>query len=156
MMGLSGMILKKKEKFNFDKIIYDIRYAANEAGIICLDGMEFEKNDNGTYEFVTFVLKDTEGDTDNQFIMYVYNDVNNMIDGMFNFIDEKSNYQQCINIENFRSCKMLLNFIYEYMKLNLDDIFYDELKWHYTFSDIEKIAKSEKFDSEWCYKNPRE
>lgn len=155
-MGLSGMLLKKKEKFDFDKLIYDIIYAANEASIICLDGMEFEKNDNVTYEFVTFVLKDTEGDTDNQFIMYVYNDVNSMIDGTFNFIDEKNNYQQCINIEDFRSCKMLFNFIYEYMKLNLDDIFYDELKWHYTFRDVEKIAKSEKFDSEWCYKNPRE
>ena len=155
-MGLSGILLKKKEKFDFDKLIYDIRYAANEASIICLDGMEFEKNDNGTYEFVTFVLKDTEGDTDNQFIMYVYNDVNNMVDGVFNFIDEKNNYQQCINIEDFRSCEMLLNFIYEYMKLNLDDIFYDELKWHYTFRDIEKIVKSEKLDSEWCYKNPRE
>jgi len=42
------------------------------------------------------------------------------------------------------------------MKLNLHDIFYDELKWYYTFSNIEKIAKSEKFDSEWCYKNPFE
>ncbi|MFT8349320.1 hypothetical protein [Clostridium saccharoperbutylacetonicum] len=52
------------------KLIYDIRYAANEAGIICLDGMEFEKNDDGTYEFITFVLKDT----DNQFIMYVYDE----------------------------------------------------------------------------------
>ena len=155
-MGLSGILLKKKEKFDFDKLIYDIRCAANEASIICLDGMEYEKNNNGTYEYVTFVLKDTEVETDNQFIMYVYNDVHNMVDGMFNFIDDKNNYLQFIYIVDFWSCKMLLNFIFEYMKLNLDDIFYDELKWHYTFTDIEKIAKSENFDSEWCYKNPRE
>jgi len=70
-MGLSGILLKKKEKFDFDKLIYDIRCAANEASIICLDGMEYEKNNNGTYEYVTFVLKDTEVETDNQFIMYV-------------------------------------------------------------------------------------
>ncbi|WBW96122.1 hypothetical protein [Oceanirhabdus sp. W0125-5] len=153
-MGLSGILLKKKEEFDFDKLIYDIRYAANKASIICLDGIEFEKNDDGRYEFMTFVLKDNEVDTDNQFIMYAYNDVENMLDGIFDFIDEKNNYQQCINIEDFRACKMLLNFIYEYMKLNLYDIFYNELKWYYTFEDIEKIAKSEIFDSEWCYKNP--
>lgn len=35
---------------------------------------------------------------------------------------------------------MLLKFIYVYMKLNREDIFYNELAWYYTFEDIEKIV----------------
>ena len=51
---------------------------------------------------------------------------------------------------------MLFDFIYEYMKLNLDDIFYDELAWHYTFEQIEEIAKRDEFDLYWAFKNPTE
>lgn len=155
-MSLSGILLKSKEEFNFDKLINDIKYAANQSNIIYLEGMEFEKNDDGIYEFMTFVLQENDQDDDRQFLMYAYNDTDEMVDGIFDFIDEKKNYQQCLNIEGFKSSKTLLNFIYEYMKLNKNDVFYDELNWYYTFKDIENIAKNEIFDSEWCYKKPNE
>ena len=155
-MGISGVLLKKKEKFNFDKLISDIKIAANSANIICVDGIEFQKQYYGPYQYVTLNLRDVEGETDNDFLIYVYNDICDMIDGMFDFIDSEKNYQQCINIENFNGCKMLFDFIYEYMKLNLDDIFYDELAWHYTFEQIEKIAKRDEFDLYWAFNRPSE
>ncbi|WFD08959.1 hypothetical protein [Tepidibacter hydrothermalis] len=92
-MGLSGILLKKKHEFDFDKLTHDIMHSANKASIICLDGIKFEKNDDGRYEFVTFIFKYNEGDTENQFIMYAYNDVDNMVNGIFNFIDQENNYQ---------------------------------------------------------------
>ena len=155
-MGISAILLKDKKEFDFDKLVQDIRSAAKSANIICTDGMGFEKNADGTYEYVTMNLKDIDGETDNDFLMYVYNDFDDMIDGMFDFIDSEKNYQQCINIENFNGCKMLFDFIYEYMKLNLDDIFYDELAWHYTFEQIEKIAKRDEFDLYWAFNRPSE
>ena len=102
---------------------------------------------------MTFILRDKDKD-DNEFLMYAFNDIDDMIDGRYDFIDEKKNYQQCLNIESFVSSKMLLKFIYEYMKLNRDDIFYDELEWYYTFEDIEKIVNMNTYDAEWCHKNP--
>lgn len=152
-MGISGMLLKCKEKFDFDKLRHDVKYAANQANVICLEGIGFKKNSNGTYEYMTFILRDKDKD-DNEFLMYAFNDIDDMIDGRYDFIDEKKNYQQCLNIESFVSSKMLLKFIYEYMKLNRDDIFYDELEWYYTFEDIEKIVNMKAYDAEWCYKNP--
>ena len=157
-MGISGMLMKKKEDFNFNKLIYDIRDASKKAGIICVDtdSEKFRKDQKPGYECWTFNLRDIEDDTDNLYLIYVYNDIYRMTDGGYSFIDEKSNYQQCIHIENFHSCKMLFDFIYEYMKLNKEDVFWDEYKWHYTFEDIEKISKIEPFDEEWAYKNLHE
>ena len=157
-MGISGMLMKKKEDFNFNKLIYDIRDASKKAGIICVDtdSEKFRKDQKPGYECWTFNLRDIEDDTDNLYLIYVYNDIYRMTDGGYSFIDEKSNYQQCIHIENFHSSKMLFDFIYEYMKLNKEDVFWDEYKWHYRFEDIEKISKIEPFDEEWAYKNLHE
>ncbi|ADZ85421.1 hypothetical protein [Cellulosilyticum lentocellum] len=154
-MGISGILLKNKDEMNFEKLIRDIKCAAHQANIVCLEGLEFEKNNDGTYEYMTFILAEKEQDG-NEFLIYAYNDTDDMIDGMFSFINEKKNYQQCINIESFKSTKILLDFIYEYMKLNKDDIFYDELNWHYTFEEIEYIANMGTYDAQWCYKKPQE
>lgn len=44
-------------------------------------------------------------------------------------------------------------FLYEYLKLNPEDIFWDELDWFYTYEDIVKIKQKE-FNPYWCYENP--
>lgn len=57
-------------------------------------------------------------------------------------------------IEDISDCeKILLDFLYEYLKLNPEDYFYDEEEWYYTYEDIERIKKNV-FDPAWCYKNP--
>ena len=59
-----------------------------------------------------------------------------------------------IVIENFSDCeKILLDFLYEYFRLNPNDYFFDESNWFYTYEDIIKIRQNE-FDIDWCYKNP--
>lgn len=60
-----------------------------------------------------------------------------------------------IIIEDIEECeKILLDFLYEYFKLNPEDYFWNELDWYYTYDDIMRIKQTE-FDSSWCYKNPR-
>lgn len=153
-MGLSGVLLKKKEKFNFDKLIEHIEYAAYRSGFKCEEGVEYEKNAQGTYEYKTLSLQEEEEGSANQFLIYIFNNADEIPSSTFAFIDDKSNYQQCINIEDFISSELILKFIYEYLKLNKDDIFYNEFEWHYTFKDIEKIVNSKVYDVNWCYKRP--
>lgn len=88
--------------------------------------------------------------------MYIYNKSDSIYDHNFDWIKKDKCLNQVINIENFSECEdIMLKFVYEYLKLNKEDIFYDELKWYYTFQDIQKIYNS-LFDEEWCYKPPIE
>ena len=57
-----------------------------------------------------------------------------------------------INIEDFVSNeRSMLDFIYEYLCINKNDIFWDESDWFYDLDPI-KMIKNKEFDSEWCYK----
>lgn len=72
----------------------------------------------------------------------------------FDWILSGGHLIRAIIIEDFNECeKILLDFLYEYFKLNPEDYFWDELDWYYTQEDIIKLKKEE-FDSDWCYKNP--
>ena len=45
----------------------------------------------------------------------------------------------------------MLDFIYEYLSINKNDIFWDEQDWFYTYDSI-KTIKNREFDKDWCYK----
>ena len=48
---------------------------------------------------------------------------------------------------------LFLDFLYEFMKVYKEAILWGENEWFYFYEDIVKI-KQNKFDSNWCYKNP--
>lgn len=45
----------------------------------------------------------------------------------------------------------MLDFIYEYLCINKNDIFWDEQDWFYDYNSIKSIKDNE-FDNDWCYK----
>ena len=57
-----------------------------------------------------------------------------------------------INIEDFVSNeRSMLDFIYEYLCINKNYIFWDGSDQFYDLDPI-KMIKNKEFDSEWCYK----
>ena len=81
----------------------------------------------------------------------IYGKSEEVYDTMFDWIKKGACLNQIISIEDFNNCEdMLLRFVYEYMKLSPNDIFYDELDWYYTKADIDKIV-SNSFNKNWCY-----
>ena len=153
-MGISGHILKKKEDTDINKLIKDVRDAANNAGLEprIESTIYDELNIEGVY--TTANIADTYDDIPGaqQWIMYLCSNDYCLDD--FEWILEGGHLIRAIIIENFSECeKMLLDFLYEYLKLNPEDYFWDEFDWYYTFEDIKKIRQNE-FDRYWCYQNP--
>ena len=58
-------------------------------------------------------------------------------------------------IEGISDCeKILLDFLFEYLKLNPNDYFWtSESGCRFTYEDIKKF-KQKKFDPNWCWKDP--
>lgn len=153
-MGLSGILLKEKNKIIFNDLVDNIKIATKNANLEYILGGEMEQNDDGSYEYITMNIIDRKAENTRDFLMYIYNKSDSIYDNDFDWIRKEKYLNQIINIENFSECEdMLLKFVYEYLKLNKEDIFYDELKWYYTLEDIQKIHNS-LFDKEWCYKPP--
>lgn len=154
-MGLSGIILKKKENTDIYKLISDVKKAAEEAGLeprinsILSDSLDEEgvyttANIANTYEDVLGAQ---------QWLMYIYSNDDCM--DRFDWIVMEGQLIRAIIIEDIGECEeILLDFLYEYFKLNPEDYFWNELDWYYTHDDIARIKQRE-FDSAWCYKNPK-
>ena len=153
-MGLSGIILKKKEDTDIYKLIQDVKEAAEKAGLEPrIKSTLFESLD-GEGVYTTANIADTYEDIlgAQQWLMYMYSN-DDCLD-RFDWILKDGHLIRAVIIEDFDGCeKILLDFLYEYFNLNPEDYFWDELNWYYTQEDIEK-SKQEEFDSDWCYKNP--
>lgn len=152
-MGLAGLVLKKRENVDISCVIRDVKLAAKRAELeIRVDSELYESWGAGVY--TTANIADTFEDRPNaqQWLMYVYSD--DVDYERFDMVQKGGKLIRIMNIENFSECeKMLLDFLYEYLKLNPEDYFWDELDWFYTYEDIVKIKQRE-FDPNWCYKNP--
>lgn len=153
-MGLSGIILKKKENTDIYKLISGVRFAAKQAGLEPrIESTLYDSRDGGVY--TTANIADTYEDIPEaqQWLMYMYSD-DDCLD-RFDWVLKDGKLICAIIIEDIAGCsKILLDFLFEYLKLNPDDYFWDELKWYYTYEDITRI-KQKKFEPDWCYKNPQ-
>ncbi len=147
-MGVSGSILKRREDIDIDQLIDDINMAANRAGLpIIMNKKVFSQN---RFQFVTFNIFDAEKKQD--ILLYLFNISDDDYDEEFDWIIPGGKLIHIINIEDFDSCeKLMLDFIYEYLRINKNDIFWDEQDWFYDYNSIKSI-KSKEFDNEWCYK----
>ena len=149
-MGVSGIILKKREDIDIDHLINDINLAANRAGLeITMDEKVYSKT-RKEFEYVTFNIFDSGRKQD--ILLYLFNVSEYDYDEEFDWIAPGDKLVHIINIEDFDTCeKLMLDFIYEYLSINRKDIFWDEQDWFYDYDSIKRI-KSKEFDNEWCYK----
>ena len=141
-MGLSGLILKKQEDTDLYKLVRDVKKAAEKAGLefrirpTLFDSLGKE----GVYRIANIANTFEEIPEAQQWMMYI-NSNDDCLD-RFDWILKNGHLIRAVIIEDFDECeKMLLDFLYEYFKLNPEDYFWDELDWYYTQEDIVKIKQ---------------
>lgn len=150
-MGLSGILLKPKNDIQFDMILCQMKQIIHSLNLICHDDIENSRNERGEYQYTAISVMDN---SQRGFLMYVYNQSDDIFDTEFDWIQPGRKLNQIVNIENFHDCEdILLDLVYEYLKRNPNDIFYDECDWFYTYEAIKRI-KQKKFDPDWCYQSP--
>lgn len=154
-MASSGFILKKKENVEFSKLINNIKLATDRAGLeVRIDADIYEDAfDGGVYTMGS--IADTYEDIPEaqQWCMYICSNDRDL--NRFGHIIKEENLIRVIFIERISECeKILLDFLFEYFRLNPNDYFLvEEYEWYYTYGDIRKI-KQNAFDPLWCYKDP--
>lgn len=157
-MGLAGILLKKRELVDVQKIVNDLENSALQVGLEFRNGIDCEKNEDGSFNYLSANIANTfkEVEHQQQMLMYIYNISDDDYLQEFDWIEKGKNLIQIVNIEDFQGCeKILLDLLYEYFKLNPKDYFWNELDWYYTYDDIARIKKNE-FDPTWCYQNPQQ
>lgn len=149
-MGSSGSILKKREDIQIDRLIEDIKTAANKANLYINMNDKVYSKDNLDFDYVTFNISDA--DKKQEILLYLFSVSDEDYDEEFDWIIKEGKLIHIINIEDIYTCeRLVLDFIYEYLCLNNNDIFWDEQDWFYDYNSI-RYLKEGKFDSEWCYK----
>lgn len=149
-MGVSGSILKRRENIDIEQLIGDINTAANRAGLPIIMNRKVFSENNKKFKFVTFNIFNSEKKQD--ILLYLFNIYDDDYDEEFDWIIPRGKLIHIINIEDFDSCeKLMLDFIYEYLCINKNDIFWDEQDWLYDYNSIKSIKDNE-FDNDWCYK----
>lgn len=149
-MGVSGSILKRRENIDIEQLIGDINTAANRAGLPIIMNRKVFSENNKKFKFVTFNIFNSEKKQD--ILLYLFNIYDDDYDEEFDWIIPGGKLIHIINIEDFDSCeKLMLDFIYEYLCINKNDIFWDEQDRLYDYNSIKSIKDNE-FDNDWCYK----
>ena len=154
-MSSGGIILKKKEDVDFDRLLYDIKLAAVRAGLEARINSKIDEDEFNGGVYTTGNIADTyeEIPEAQQWLMYIHSSDR----GFFEYGDirEEEGLIRVVFIDNAPDCdRILLDFLFEYFKLNPYDYFWlDGAKWHFTFEDIKKI-KQNKFEPYWCCKDP--
>ncbi len=151
----TGLILKKREDVEFDRLLHDIKLAADRAGLEArIDSNA--KVDFGKEVYTEGNIADTFEDIPGaeQWLMYIHSDDEW---GFFEYGDIRAEEGliRVVFIEDAPDCKnILLDFLFEYFKLNPKDYFWtDGAGWHYTYEDIKRFKQND-FDPDWCNKDP--
>ena len=152
-MASSGFIMKKQENVKFNKLLQDIKLAACRADLEARIDLNVYENDFDGGVYTMGNIADTYEDIPGaqQWHMYIYSNDRDL--HRFEYVEEKM--IRVIFIECISECeKILLDFLFEYFKLNPKDYFLvEEYEWYYTYEDIKKIKQND-FDPLWCYKDP--
>lgn len=178
-MGLSGLFLKRKEDVVVEEIWNSILTAMNNAGYvgemwIDVDGKRSIKSSEEVYRYENgrWISKNNRIVCDMKAITvleYLFSEQYLMMylpteeelkrdeGSWFEWMGRGGTLFRAIVIENISGRgEMLLRFVEEYLKLNPDDIFYDDLKWYYTKDDIDKIIEKKVDPKTWYCINPAE
>ena len=154
-MSSTGVILKKKEDVEFNRLLHDIKLAADRAGLEARIDSDINEDEYDGGVYTTGNIADTYEDIPGaqQWLMYIYSDDEAFFE--YGDIREEEGLIRVVFIDNAPDCdRILLDFLFEYFKLNPNDYFWlDGAKWHFTYEDIRKL-KQNKYDPNWCNKDP--
>ena len=144
------MILRKKDNTDINEMKLNIKMAADNAGLMHWIDTKIYGDEGEKYTIGN--IADTFEDIPEaqQCLIYIYADDD--CEDMFDWVLDKGELIRAVVFEKISGReKMLLDFVYEYMRMNPDDYFYAEGDWYYTSEDIKRIKEKE-FETDWCYK----
>ena len=150
----SGNILKKKEDIHANKILEEIETAVANAGLK-IGGKRIYSYVKGSFLIICKISDTIENMRNKQkrISLYIFHKIEIKQD--FDWIIKGGNLTYAVNIEEIDGReKLVLDFLYEYLKLNPEDIFWNQYEWYYDYETIKEIKEKE-FDPEWCYKKPK-
>lgn len=160
---VSGSILKKAKEKTIYEIINDIELAAQRAGLQCRMEPELFENVNANLLAIghlTGYVSGEEMPAGEQLLMQIrFTNESELIS--FDWLKEGGKLFRAIAFHCISGReKMLLDFLYEYFRLNPQDYFVDSFtlhlgdRWYYTPEAIAKIKERE-YDPSWWYIKPQ-
>lgn len=74
-MGLAGILLKKRDLVDVWKIVNDLESSALQVGLEFRNGIDCEKNEDGSFNYLSANIANTfkEVEHQQQMLMYIYN-----------------------------------------------------------------------------------
>lgn len=159
----AGHIIKQSKEKAIYEIIHDVETAAERAHLMVEVDSELYQNEDHNIFAVAHITEEvsTGGVQGNELLLYILFAVGAMSSiSQVKWIEQGANLFRAIIFHQICGReKMLLDFLYEYFRLNPNDYFVDAYtlhegdKWYYTPEDI-KMIKERDFDDAWCYKKP--
>lgn len=157
-MGISTFVLfRQGESIPASDLLLNIREVCTNYGLYFSNNHK-EYDETGKLKFCSIYFSDIpfEDNYSRQISWNLYDEPYNFQTVNFDWDDSKIQYFKALVSEDFyenedllfKILYGLLN-IYTYAKIWIED------NWFYTLKDLEKI-KNKPFDTEWCYKNPRD
>ena len=167
-MAVPGYILKSKDEFVLEEAREKVKLIADKMNMHISENSPYIEEGKisyiqyGIYDDVAWNL-DTEdwGDDDveqgESLSFYIYAiDEKYKEDYIFDWIEKGKKLHRIICIDNMEfNERLTLKFVYEYLKLNPNDYFWNDNNWFYTLNDIERIINLP-FDENWGYRNPNQ
>ena len=167
-MAISGYILKNKDEYILEKTREQVKIIADKMNMHisenspCIEEGKISYIQYGIYDDVAWNLDNEDWGNDDveqgeSLSFYIYAiDEKYEDDNTFDWIEKGKNLHKVIYIDNMEFKEELtLRFIYEYLKQNPNNYFWNDNKWFYTLKDIEKFIKLP-FEENWGYRNPNQ
>ncbi len=154
-MGTSGFILKKRENIEIYQLIHEVKAAADRAGLLSPIDPEIQEWAGEVYAMGSIANTFEEIPGAEAMPIYIHSADDEKYDDQYDWLVEGGRLNNAVFFDFVGNCeRILLDFLYEYLKSNPEDYFLCEGDWYYTFDDIARI-KERGFDPMWCYIDPR-
>lgn len=155
-----GFILKSRLEYSVEKLLSDIIISVFKADINLVFGNRTRYREDGSFKAVEmtiskYPLYKDNSETFNFWIESIEEKHIEYKDTEFDWVEKDKKLHNIAYIDNVRDYEELaFKFVYEYLKLNPNDYFWFEDDYAFNFEDMERLSKLP-FDSNWCYKNPK-
>ena len=160
-MGTSAVILTKKEGYSPEKLLADSIVAAFHAGVTLYfhNNQQYDKEGHFSYTTLNINERPFYDSGNSSFLFYIHSKKSPSIDFYYHEnlgLDAELELSQVGHIEDIYGVqKLIFIFIYEYLRVNPNDLFWiTDYDWIYTWEDMQNL-KSLPYDPDWCYKDPK-
>jgi len=159
-MGISSFFLVERDKYSPDNLLSSVMVAAFHSDAMLYYRNEKYFTEENHFKYTTIsIMQDLDID-ENKFLIYIDGVKNDGLEfynnGQYLGLDSSLSLCQVGCIEDvYDNEKLLLSFVYEYLKLNPMQYYWlGDYNWVYSWEDMRKL-KSLPYDPNWCYKNPK-